>query len=162
MNIDFDSSSILHAVATGVGAPVIIWLGAVIKKSVNQVFNYSENTKEALSTHATMISDLSTETKKNKADSEISNGKLSSDMDRLRTDIKNAQYSFETKTENLQDGLKFVVSMKGIMEEMGGKLTRIDQDVQGLKITVATQADGAEAAKKLADGLKDILARSKK
>lgn len=135
-----------YATITGmVVTPIIAYIGVMAKKYMDSVINHTQKSDEGMLLHTKVIAELTIRLETSEKRHEIENGKLTSEIDRLRTDLKNAQYAIETKTEHLQQGFKMMISMRDTVNQSIGMITRLDQDLNGLKISVKTNKDEVDA-----------------
>lgn len=125
-------NSIIVMACTGIGTVISPILLAKFGKTANRIMNYTEVTSEELQKHSKRMADNEIKEDARDAKQEIAHKKLSDEVDLLRATIKGSQAVIESRTENLEAGLKNTIAFRG-------ELVRLDEAIASLEKRINSQ-----------------------
>lgn len=139
----------LNTVIEIIIVPIGLYVGKIVKTYADDIIDHTTKANSTLIDHAQKMADLSISLKQSDSSHTIDSESLKSEIKNLKDDLRSVQRSIESRTENLEQGLKFVVSIRGEVNDMTGSISRINKDIQGLTIRADTQSRQMETVAKI-------------
>lgn len=139
----------LNTVIEIIIVPIGLYVGKIVKTYADDIIDHTTKANSTLIDHAQKMADLSISLKQSDSSHAIDSESLKSEIKNLKDDLRSVQRSIESRTENLEQGLKFVVSIRGEVNDMTGSISRINKDIQGLTIRADTQSRQMETVAKI-------------
>lgn len=138
----------LSAILYTIGSAVFVWASALVKKYMESIIDHTNKTSNTFTVHAQKMADLSIDLASVKNHSELAAQKLDSQIEFLKTELKTTRSIIESRTENLEAGLKNTVAFRGELINVAEAISSLEKRMNNQTASLAKVASILEDHKK--------------